>query len=283
MYTPLIIIGAPRSGTNMLRDALTQLPGYATWPCDEINYIWRHGNTRYPTDEFPAALARPNVCRSIRRRFDDLARRSGAQVVVEKTCANSLRVPFVDAIIPDARYIFISRDGYDVVGSAAKRWRAELDLGYLAAKVRFVPISDIPYYGVRYLWNRIYRLTAGRGQLAFWGPQWNGMDDAMGQPAETLGALQWQACVERSLAAFSEMPVNRWTGVSYETFVERPATELRRALNALDLPVSDDAIRSAVAAVSVASIGKGKQQLGEPILARLAPLIGQTRRRLGYE
>ena len=30
-------------GHNMLRDVLTKLPGVATWPCDEINYIWRHG------------------------------------------------------------------------------------------------------------------------------------------------------------------------------------------------------------------------------------------------
>ena len=39
-FTPVIIIGAPRSGTNMLRDILTNFEGIETWPCDEINYIW---------------------------------------------------------------------------------------------------------------------------------------------------------------------------------------------------------------------------------------------------
>ena len=34
---PVVIIGAPRSGTNMLRDVLVGVGGYATWPCDEIN------------------------------------------------------------------------------------------------------------------------------------------------------------------------------------------------------------------------------------------------------
>ena len=43
-----MIIGAARSGTNMLRDVLTSLDGVDTWPCDEINYIWRHGNIRWP-------------------------------------------------------------------------------------------------------------------------------------------------------------------------------------------------------------------------------------------
>ena len=47
----IIIIGAPRSGTNMLRDVLTALPGFETWPCDEINLAWRHGNRALPSDE----------------------------------------------------------------------------------------------------------------------------------------------------------------------------------------------------------------------------------------
>jgi len=56
---PIIIIGAARSGTNILRDTLTQLPSITTWSCDEINYIWRHGNINYPSDEFPVELATP--------------------------------------------------------------------------------------------------------------------------------------------------------------------------------------------------------------------------------
>ena len=51
-YKKLIIIGAPRSGTNMLRDLLCSIDGVGTWPCDEINYIWRHGNLKENTDEF---------------------------------------------------------------------------------------------------------------------------------------------------------------------------------------------------------------------------------------
>ena len=49
---PLVIIGAARSGTNMLRDLLSSLEPFATWPCDEINYIWRHGNREFETEEF---------------------------------------------------------------------------------------------------------------------------------------------------------------------------------------------------------------------------------------
>ncbi|MDN5869897.1 MAG: sulfotransferase [Nitrococcus sp.] len=36
-YQPVVIIGAPSSGTNMLRDVLTPIPDVPTWPCENIN------------------------------------------------------------------------------------------------------------------------------------------------------------------------------------------------------------------------------------------------------
>src|SRR5437667_64703 len=110
-YTPIILVGAGRSGTNMLRDVLVRVRGFGTWPCDEINYIWRHYNVRYPTDEFPAELATTPVKKYIRSAFLRMARRDNLAYVVEKTCANSLRIRFVDQVLPEARYVFIVRDG----------------------------------------------------------------------------------------------------------------------------------------------------------------------------
>ncbi len=82
----------------MLRDVLTGLPGFATWPCDEINLVWRHGNRDHPSDELAAEHAPPRGAR-LRPRAGSTgsARKYDAAVVVEKTCANSLRVEFVRA------------------------------------------------------------------------------------------------------------------------------------------------------------------------------------------
>src|SRR5687767_12207692 len=90
-FRPIVIIGAPRSGTNMLRDALTSCDCAATWPCDEINAIWRHHNARFPSDELQPAQATHSVKRYVRNAFKRLAHRTGAHLIVEKTCANSLR------------------------------------------------------------------------------------------------------------------------------------------------------------------------------------------------
>ncbi|WP_373508678.1 hypothetical protein [Thiocapsa sp.] len=107
---------------------------------------------------------------------------------MEKTCANSLRVPFVDAVVPEARDIVIRRDGLDTVGSAIQRWKAPLDIPDLARKARFVPPSDLPHDAGRYLWNRLYRLVSRQERLAFRGPQMADMRETGDVPRSSRSA-----------------------------------------------------------------------------------------------
>lgn len=267
----------------MLRDVLTQAPGVATWPCDEINYIWRHGNLRYPSDEFPSDLARSSVQTYIRRQFDWVARRYGARVVVEKTCANSLRVPFVDQVIPEARYIFIHRDGLDTVGSAMARWQAPLEIPYLARKARFVPVSDLPWHAIRYFGGRLHRLASREGRVGLWGPQLDGMERLLAaHPLDEVCALQWARCAESAADAFGGMPGEMWLSVTYEEFVREPEKELGRVLDFAGLEAPHERVRAAVADVRADSVGKGRAQLPEETVARLRGLVGDTLRRFGY-
>lgn len=279
----VIIIGAPRSGTNMLRDVLTSLDGIETWPCDEINYIWRHGNIGHSSDEIPAEMAVPKVQKYIRSRFDAIAKKTNAEIVVEKTCANSLRVPFVDRVLPDAKYIFIYRDGVDATGSAKLRWTAKFDLPYVLEKVRFVPKWDLPYYAIRYFWARAYRLFSKEKRLAFWGPALEGMGDILKKHTlEEVCAIQWQRCVELSEQAFANMPEDKVIRVRYESFVKAPKDELKRILKFLDKDVVDEKLERAVEAVSAKSLGKGRKLLGTEKVQQLEELVGDTLRRLDY-
>jgi len=278
----IVIIGAPRSGTNMLRDVLTRLPDVGTWPCDEINYIWRHGNVCYPSDAFPPDLARPEVVTYIRRQFEKLAKSDNLNYVVEKTCANSLRVEFVDKVLPDAKYIYIVRDGRDVVASAMKRWKAELDPTYILQKVRYVPVSDLPYYGLKYLGNRIYRLFSKESCLAHWGPRLDGMDSILaGHDLAGVCAIQWRECVNHADYAFCQIPSERVHQLSYESFVAHPALELGRLCNFLGISLPEHGLESIVGSISRSSVGKGIDELGEQ-LSGVEHLMEATLRRHGY-
>ena len=282
-YKPLIIVGAPRSGTNMLRDVLTSLDEIGTWPCDEINYIWRHGNVRYPSDELTPKHATHNIKKYIRRKFTEIAKNQYSGIVVEKTCANTLRIPFVDAVFPGARYIYIYRDGMDVVGSASLRWTAKLDIPYLFAKVRYVPKIDLPYYAIRYFGARIYRLFSRERRLSFWGPSLNNMQEILqSHSLNEICALQWQRCVDKADEALSELPEGKVLRVCYENFVREPVTETEKILTFIGCEVPLTEIEKSVSAISSNSIGKGRNTLDKKELEQLEALVKGSLKRYDY-
>ena len=283
MAPPIVIIGAPRSGTNMLRDLLTAFPGFGTWPCDEINPIWRHGNTGHPSDQLDAAQATPDAVGFIRDRFDALARRGGLDVVVEKTCANSLRVPFVAKALPDARYVFIVRDGYDAAASAQKRWHAKAEFGYLLAKARWTPPSDLPRYGWRFLRNRWHKLISAEKRLAYWGPSLDNMQDLLAaHPVDEVCALQWRACVEASLDDFDNIAHDRVHRIRYEEVVADPAAALEGLSAFAGVRTPDLSNHTAFTDISPRSVGKGRRDLGADGVERLRLIVASTMQRLGY-
>jgi len=280
---PLIVIGAPRSGTNMLRDCLCRLPGAGTWPCDEINFIWRYGNASFPSDAIPPDRARDAVRRYIHRAFQRRATTDRLDYVVEKTCANSLRVPFVERIFPEARYVFIVRDGVDAIASAMSRWTAAWDPLYIARKARFLPLRDVHRYAWRFGRARFQRLVSGERRAGIWGPVPDALvDDVTGRPLEEVCAVQWRECVRSAQQAFDGMDPQRYCVVRYEDFVAHPQTELRRVISALQMPSAPDDVSEALAGVFQSSVGKGRTRLGDERLDRVLPLIDDTLSRFGY-
>ena len=118
-------------------------------------------------------------------------------------CQFSLRVEFVDKVLPEAKYIFIHRNGVDATASAILRWKSKLDVKYTLAKLKYIPVLDIPYYVSRNVWIRLKQVFSKDKRLSFWGPQLNNMKGLMERSSlEELCAKQWSACVENSLRAF---------------------------------------------------------------------------------
>jgi hypothetical protein len=279
----VFIIGAPRSGTNMLRDVVTKFDSVSTWQCDEINYILRHGNARFSSDEFPPQLARSSVKKYLQRKFSRFGAQEGAKVLVEKTCANSLRVAFLNEVFPDAKFLFIHRDGIDAAGSALLRWKSKVDLGYIFQKVRYVPLSDVPYYGCRFLWAKLYQLFSKEKRLAYWGPTLNNMQEILEKHSlNEVCTVQWQQCVEKADHDLNEIGRERVYRLSYEKFVNKPQEILSEILAFIDIEPINDEVEMAVRGVSNRSLGKGRASLGVDEVRKLEALAGTTLKKFDY-
>ncbi len=283
LNAPIVIIGAPRSGTNMLRDALNKIPTLGTWPCDEINYIWRHQNAKIQHDEFAADLATPQVQKFIRKEFISIAKSQKCDRVIEKTCANSLRVGFVDNVLPEAVYVYIYRDGRDAALSASKRWKAELDIKYILAKAKYIPLTDIPFYMFKYFYNRVYKIINREERLAFWGPKFIGVDEAVkSMTLIELCAMQWRKCIDNTERDFKNISKERVIRIKYEDFVEKPAELLASILDQLNVKYSDENVQTATKGIFKESVGKWKKELNEEQISKLHAIVEMPLNNLGY-
>ena len=274
MSAPTIIIGAGRSGTNALRDALCTLRDFHTWPCDEINYIWRHGNKEVATDQFSRSHARPEVASFIREAFAQEARKDQTATLVEKTCANSLRVGFVHEVFPEAQFVHITRDGRDVAASAIDRWTAPLDVPYLAAKARYVPKTDLPYYASRYLGSRVAKVRSSEDRLSWWGPKFEGMEHLTPEtPLVEVAARQWERCVALSVEQLALVPQEQVLNVRYSDLVEDPRNTLATITEFLGKDIGDSALSIAANTIRAGSVGKWRSALSAEQIEMIAPIV----------
>jgi hypothetical protein len=182
--------------------------------------------------------------------------------VVEKTCANSLRVDYISAILPQAKFVFVTRDGRDVVASAMKRWRAPFDLPYTLRKLRYVPPGDIPRYAVRFATSRWRRAVSQDRRLATWGPRFDGIDEFLATKS-----------LDSSLA---QLPAERVCHVSYEEFVANPTREFQRIAAFLGAKAGSQMLRRVSASSSAHSVGKWRRELDAAMVTSINPTVERT-------
>lgn len=233
---PVFIIGCNRSGTTLLFNNLSYHP--LTWSLyvEGQEVFHRH----YPVDpeqgELVSEPASAGVAEAIRaelyRRshnkefFKDLPLLSGIPRkllqrplgklykpgrirLVEKTPANSLRIPLLHSVFPDAKFLFLVRRGEDVVSSLMegwKNWSKAVDNNWRFGKW---------HYLVPRGWQRYRECTL-----------------------QEICAFQW---AEATRTAWQDL--NRLAGADFmllkhEDLMARPAEQYRHILDFCDLPPS---------------------------------------------
>lgn len=277
--SPIIIIGAARSGTKFLRDVLAASRGAKAVGYD-VNYVWRYGIDSDAHDRLdPDGLTEERRA-FIRNSLSRLARLEPDQCLIEKTVSNTLRIPFVSAVFPTARYVHLIRNGRDTTESAMRQWRAPPDPRALWKKLRGLPIRNFGYA----LWfakNTVAGLISGRKGGKVWGPRYPSIDEDLGtRSLAEICALQWKYSVYYALEDLAYIPADRVFEIRYEDLASGPEA-LSSLVSDLEL-VDRDSILTRYQAMIQNGTGDRWRALPEADLKRIEDILGPILRDLGY-
>jgi hypothetical protein len=219
---PVFIVSSPRSGSTLLFETLAQASGLYTIGQESHALIedmaeLNPGQLGYESNRLTAGAATPAVAQELRRRMwaelrdRDGAAPTGAPVrVLEKTPKNALRVPFLAAVFPQARFVYLYRDPRQTLSSMIEAWQSG----------RFRMYADLPgWEGLP--WSMLLV------------PGWR---DLKGRSLQQIVAAQWEITTRTLLDDLSALPAGRCQVVHYDAFLANPATEVARLCESLDLP-----------------------------------------------
>jgi hypothetical protein len=307
IINPVFIIGCPRSGTSLLFTLLrtssalwsTGDEGRDIWEVHhhpsrrgwESNALGPEDVTEgsrafihaaFERDSLPGTIWRLPIIlphgggrlaflsRRLRRWLWSTAapfRRNGSVRLLEKTPDNCLRIPFIQAVFPDASFIYLKRDGRANINSLIEGWKA----GRRFEQYR-VPVElSIPGHN-------------GGGWRFGLPPGWR---DFVSRPLDEVCAYQWVSYNEAVLRVADPLVrTGRLLPVKYEDLTRRPSEALKTITAFLGIPYERHMDRydrklPIVSRMTDPEPDKWKRQ-NSVAIERIVPIIRPTMHRMGY-
>lgn len=212
---PVIILSSPRSGSTLLFEIMSSCKDLWTIGDESHAAIESIPELRINNNNFSNRLtgeiATPEIIQLLRSNFfNGLRDRQGNKPIdekndgyrlLEKTPKNSLRVPFLNAVFPDAYFIYLVRDPCETISSIIEAWRSN----------RFITYRGLPN------WNINWSLLLPPGWHYF-----------MGKSLQEVAAFQWMSSNNHIINDLKEIPSDRWTTISYKELVDKPDEHVKR-------------------------------------------------------
>jgi hypothetical protein len=275
---PIFIVGAGRSGTTMLRDALNSHSEVQSLPY-EINFVWHFGNQMLSHDFLDPVIHLDARIKSFIQTYFQKDQEE-LPVILDKTVANAARLRFVSEIFPNAKILHVVRDGRAVVASAMDRWQTPGSIGYGLDKLSHVPLRVLPGFLAA---NVAKRFDTRR--KSSWGVRWPGIDqDSKDLSLVEKCARQWSKTVTagKVQGRFLNKSQTRYLEIKYEDFVNEPLGLSRQILDHFELSECPSFSQHVELAIDPKRNDEWRRKLTEDDLLRIKAEAGPLLLELGY-
>lgn len=229
---PVFIVSAPRSGSSLLFETLAKSPSVLTIGGESHAVIEGMSSLRperhdWESNRLTAGDADAATVAELKARFfADLRDQHGAPRkpegsfrFLEKTPKNALRIPFLRAAFPDARFIYLVREPHEAISSIIEAWRSG----------RFVTYPELP--GWQGSWSLLLI------------PDWQQL---VGRPLSEIAAAQWEVTNRVVLDDLAQVPRSHWCTVSYTDLLADPHQTIERLCRFADWEWTEDLRNSAL-------------------------------------
>jgi hypothetical protein len=252
----IFIIAPPRSGTNLLRDLLNAHPKIETWPCDEINLVWKYKNIN-KTDELKTSDIKNSNRKYILKFFEKLYKKTKSPYILEKTCANSVRLNFVNKLFPNSFFIFIERNQADILNSILIKYKKTPDFKYIYRKFIYVPnIYKFRYLlGILDFFIKIHLLK--KKEPSTWGPKIDLPQKIKNKNFRIRILYMIKYCIFKIKKDKKNIISENKITIKYENLVENPKNTLFKILKKIDQELLNDLDKIDTSKVTKIKISKG--------------------------
>lgn len=187
---------------------------------------------------------------------------------VEKTPRNCFRISYINKLFPDAKYIFLKRDGRSNISSLIEGWKREPVYSRIPDANKPLNIKGDKFKKWRYVLP----------------PNWQSYID---KSLEEVCAFQWISSNKSALEGLKIIPQDRVYSISYEDLTKNTEEIVKSLCDFMEIPYTNNLKKFAVKPPVVSTPKNDKPRSSKwlknkELLENIYPVIEPMMKELGY-
>jgi LPS sulfotransferase NodH len=227
---PIFIVASPRSGSTLLFETLANskvftLGGEGHFEIESIPSLnlanRNYESNRLTSSDFSEDVKNQliqNYLKKLQDRdgnlFLSLKDKPNSIRFLEKTPKNSLRIPFLKRVFPDAKFIYLKRDAIENISSIIDAWKSE----------NFVTYKDLPNWDYEYKWSLVL-------------PE--GWQEFKNKNLAEIAKFQYDSVNLQIVKDLNRLNQNDWIEVTYEDLLSDTSNTIKKLLEFMEIEVDE--------------------------------------------